>query len=147
MAGAHRPAVRSALLAHPDGPRVALGADLSRAHALGMFVERTTQVLHEAGFGLVDASRAAGSFIWFVVGRTVEEQALPDLDDPAVHHVTGLFPTLGRAMAERRAAGDSQDDAFGFSVDIMITGLRTLRPRAPAPPDGAQDADRGPAPG
>jgi Tetracyclin repressor-like, C-terminal domain len=40
-------------------------------------VERTIEVLHQAGFGLADASRAAASFIWFVVGRTVEEQTLP----------------------------------------------------------------------
>jgi TetR/AcrR family tetracycline transcriptional repressor len=59
-----------------DGARLTLGADLSRATALFRFVERTIEVLHHAGFGLADASRAAASFIWFVVGRTVEEQAL-----------------------------------------------------------------------
>ncbi len=123
--------LRSALLLHPDGPRVALGADLSRAVALGMFVENTTRVLHEAGFGLRDASRAAGSFIWFVVGRTVEEQSLPLLGPAELDHARSLFPTLGMAMIERQVIGDSQEAAFRFSVDIMVTGLRALHTELP----------------
>lgn len=73
-------ALRRELLAHPDGARVALGADLRRATALGAVFERTIVVLSDAGFDLPSASRATGSFIAFVLGRIVEEQSLPDLD-------------------------------------------------------------------
>ncbi|GAA4638013.1 hypothetical protein GCM10023196_094100 [Actinoallomurus vinaceus] len=116
---------------------VALGANLIRAVALGMFVERTTEVLHAAGFTLRDASRAAGSFTWFVVGRTVEEQALPELDAADAEQARRLFPTVARAMAERQATGDTQEEAFRFSVQIMIAGMGALqRQAAGLGPDG-----------
>lgn len=122
--------LRSTLLEHRDGPRVALGANLGRAVALGGFVERTVAVLHEhGGFDLTDASRAGGSFVWFVVGRSVEEQALPDLGPVELDHLRGLFPTLTAAMAERRERGDTQDAAFRYSVDLLITGLRATAER------------------
>jgi TetR/AcrR family transcriptional regulator, tetracycline repressor protein len=134
--------LRSALMAHPDGPRVALGANLGRAVALGMFVERTVEVLHGAGFGLRDASRAGGSFIWFVVGRTVEEQALPDLDEEMLARASARFPVLGRAMSEREATGDTQEAAFRYSVDIMITGLVTLSGRSAGDDQGMRSKPR-----
>src|SRR3954453_36717 len=116
--------LRARLLAHPDGASLALGADLSRATALLRFVERTIEVLHGAGFGLADASRAAAAFIWFVVGRTVEEQALPD--PAAVRRVTEAGPSiLIRAMAERTGP-DDRDVSFRFAVGIMIAGLRSV---------------------
>jgi TetR/AcrR family transcriptional regulator, tetracycline repressor protein len=126
-------AIRAGLLAHRDGGRVALGADLRRARALGTFADRVTEVLHGAGFGLADASRAAGALTHFVVGRVVEEQARPD---PAVEAdllaAGGLpFPTLAAAMRERNAAGATADDDFDYSLAIMITGLRTLHDRRP----------------
>ncbi|GAB3987139.1 TetR/AcrR family transcriptional regulator [Actinoallomurus acanthiterrae] len=119
--------LRSTLLAHTDGARIALGANLIRAVALGMFVERTAQVLHAAGFTLRDASRAAGSFTWFVVGRTVEEQALPELDAADVEQARRLFPTIAHGATERQATDDNQEEAFRFSVQIMIAGLRAIR--------------------
>jgi TetR/AcrR family transcriptional regulator, tetracycline repressor protein len=114
----------------PDGAQLALGADLSRATALLRFVERAIEVLHGAGFGLADASRAAAAFIWLVVGRTVEEQTLPDL--AAIQRLASGPPSiLGQAMAER-SAPDDQDVSFRFAVAIMITGLQSvLRDRPP----------------
>jgi TetR/AcrR family transcriptional regulator, tetracycline repressor protein len=115
--------LRSRLLAHPDGAQLALGANLVRATALRRFVERTVEVLHKAGFGLADASRAAAGFLWFVVGRTVEEQTLPD---PATVPGNGTEPSiLSRAMAERNGA-DDRDVSFHFGVRIMVAGLRAL---------------------
>jgi TetR/AcrR family tetracycline transcriptional repressor len=116
--------LRARLLAHPDGASLALGADLSRAGALLRFVERTIEVLHGAGFGLADASRAAASFVWFVVGRTVEEQALPD--PAAMHRLAEAGPSiLIRAMAERTAP-DDRDASFRFGVRIMVAGLQSV---------------------
>jgi hypothetical protein len=59
----------------------------------------------------------------FVVGRTVEEQTLPDRatilrGDPATS-------ILSRAMAERDAP-DDQDVSFRLGVRIMIAGMRSL---------------------
>ncbi|MGI5226509.1 TetR/AcrR family transcriptional regulator C-terminal domain-containing protein [Actinoallomurus sp. CA-142502] len=116
--------LRSRLLEHPDGARLALGADLTRAGALSRFVERTIEVLHDAGFDLADASRAAATFIWFVVGRTVEEQTLPD--PAAIQRRRDAEPSiLARAMAAR-SAPDDQDVSFRFGVRVMIAGLRAL---------------------
>jgi TetR/AcrR family transcriptional regulator, tetracycline repressor protein len=116
--------LRARLLGHPDGASLALGADLSRATALLRFVERTIEVLHDAGFGLGDASRAAATFIWFVVGRTVEEQTLPD--EAAIRRMAASrSTTLSRAMAERTAP-DDQDVSFRFGVRVMIAGMRVL---------------------
>lgn len=118
--------MRLALIAHRDGARVALGAGLGRAISLGTLVDRTVQVLHAAGFNLTDASRAAATFLWLVVGRTVEEQTLPDLDAATLRHAGRLYPNVARAMSERQANGDTQQAAFGYGIAIMITGLRTM---------------------
>lgn len=114
--------LRKTLLRHPDGPRLALGANLGRAPALGMFVERTIVVLNGAGFTLTEAARAGGSFIWFVVGRTVEEQSMPELTPELLALTHEHFPTLSRAMTERH--GETQDDAFAYSVKVFVDGLR-----------------------
>jgi TetR/AcrR family transcriptional regulator, tetracycline repressor protein len=116
--------LRSQLLAHPDGAQLALGADLTRATALRRFVERTIEVLHDAGFDLADASRGAATFVWFVVGRTVEEQALPDA--AAVGRLAELGPSiLFRAMATR-GGPDDQDVSFRFGVRIVVGGLQAM---------------------
>ncbi|MCF3960358.1 TetR/AcrR family transcriptional regulator C-terminal domain-containing protein [Streptomyces fuscigenes] len=120
--------LRSALLVHRDGARVASGADLTRAVALGAFVERGTDVLHSAGFGLGDASRAAGALVHFVIGRTIEEQSRPDASAEleTIADPDFPFPVLARALRERHAAGDTPDDDFRHGLAIMLTGLRTL---------------------
>ena len=116
--------LRVRLLEHPDGAQLALGADLTRATALRHFVERTVEVLHHAGFGLADASRAAATFIWFVVGRTVEEQTLPDLETLRRRAET-LPSILSQAMAERTAP-DDQEVSFHFGVRILVEGMRAM---------------------
>ncbi|MCZ4125887.1 TetR/AcrR family transcriptional regulator C-terminal domain-containing protein [Streptomyces sp. H39-S7] len=126
--------LRHGLLAHRDGARVALGADVTRALALGAFIERTTEVLHEVGFGLGDASRAAGALVHFVIGRTVEEQSRPA---PAAERAAASseqfpFPTLARALSERHASGSTPEDDFRYSLTIMLTGLRTIHQQSGA---------------
>jgi TetR/AcrR family transcriptional regulator, tetracycline repressor protein len=121
-------ALRARLLAHPDGAQLALGVNLARAPALARIVERTVEVLHGAGFGLADASRAAATFIWFVVGRTVEEQTLPDpatIRQMKLQRGNAPPSIISRAMAER-AGPDDQDVSFRFGVRILIAGMRAL---------------------
>lgn len=139
--------LRRGLLAHRDGARVASGADVTRALALGTFVERTTEVLHDVGFGLGDASRAAGALVHFVIGRTVEEQSrpAPDAEREAASSDRFPFPTLARALSERHASGSTPEDDFRYSLTIMLTGLRTLHQQLGAgghaePPPTAKEA-------
>ena len=124
-------ALRRGLLAHRDGARVASGADVTRAPALGTFVERITEVLHETGFCLADASRAAGALTHFVIGRAVEEQARPDAkaELALASDEEFPFPTLARALRERHASGDTPDEDFRYSLSLMLTGLRTMYDR------------------
>jgi TetR/AcrR family tetracycline transcriptional repressor len=121
-------ALRRGLLAHRDGARVASGADVTRAVALGTFIERITEALYETGFGLGDASRAAGALVHFVIGRVVEEQARPTSDaELIVASDEGFpFPTLARALRERHASGSTPDEDFRYSLSLMLTGLRTI---------------------
>ncbi|MEU6278262.1 TetR/AcrR family transcriptional regulator C-terminal domain-containing protein [Streptomyces populi] len=120
--------LRDTLLVHRDGARVASGADVTRALALGTFIERITQVLHDVGFTLADASRAAGALVHFVVGRTVEEQSRPspEAERAAAADDTFPFPTLARALRERHASGSTPDDDFRYSLALMLTGLRAV---------------------
>ncbi|QMU79195.1 TetR family transcriptional regulator [Streptacidiphilus sp. PB12-B1b] len=129
--------LRRELLAHTDGARLALGADLRRAGSLGACFERTVVVLHQAGFGLVHASRAAGAFIALVLGRTAEEQSGPG---PAgeggatrLAHHPGASRAAARAAAGRRAAGESPEEALCHGVTAMVEALRAAdRERVPA---------------
>lgn len=134
--------LRRALLAHRDGASVASGADLRRAHALGLHAERITQVLHEAGFSLADASRAAGASIHFLVGRVVEEQTRPDPEaERAVLDAADFpFPFMARSMHERHASAASPDDDFGYALSIVVAGLRTLHTDARGTSDTTDSA-------
>jgi TetR/AcrR family tetracycline transcriptional repressor len=127
-------ALRRALLAHRDGARVASGAGLVGAAGLGQFVERTTAALHAAGFPAPQAVRAAGALMAFVIGRTVEEQTLPADEAGAVALLATRMPTVARALRESAARGDTQDDAFTYSLTIFLTGLRTLHDKLPENP-------------
>jgi TetR/AcrR family tetracycline transcriptional repressor len=122
-------ALRRALLAHRDGGRVASGANPTRAVALGIFIERTTAALHEVGFSLADASRAAGTLVHFVIGRVVEEQSRPTPEGElaTVNAEDFPFPTLAQALRERHATTATPDDDFCYSLSIMLAGLRALR--------------------
>jgi TetR/AcrR family tetracycline transcriptional repressor len=121
-------ALHTALLSHRDGPRIALGADLTVARALGEFAERTVDVLHRAGFPLADATRAAGVLVHFVLGRAVEDQTWPGSSDEAAVISTIPFPLMARGLRERHAAGATVSDNFRYALDILLAGLNTKRP-------------------
>ncbi|WP_279582239.1 TetR/AcrR family transcriptional regulator C-terminal domain-containing protein [Fodinicola feengrottensis] len=104
---------------------MAAGADLSRAAALATWLDQTVTVLTDAGFDLHDAVLSAGSLMSFVIGRTAEEQSLPDgktlrdLQD----RVRLKAVARGLATTDRRQSADARARQ---AVGIFITGLRTI---------------------
>lgn len=118
-------ALHTALLGHRDGPSIAIGADLSVARSLGEFAERAVEVLHRAGFPLADATRAAGVFVHFVLGRAVEDQTRPDesMEIP--------FPLMAQGLRARQAAGATPADDFRYALGVVLAGLNATRPTAP----------------
>jgi TetR/AcrR family tetracycline transcriptional repressor len=121
-------ALHEALLGHRDGARVAIGADLRTARALGDFAERTVEILHEAGFPIADATRAAGILVHFVLGRAVEDQTRPAAADEASMISTIPFPLMARGMRERHASGATVADDFRYALGILLAGLNAARP-------------------
>jgi TetR/AcrR family transcriptional regulator, tetracycline repressor protein len=121
-------ALHNALLGHRDGARVAIGADLTLARALGEFAERTVEVLHDAGFPLADATRAAGVLVHFVLGRAVEDQARPGPSEEAAAIEAIPFPLMARGMRERHAGGATVAGDFRYALGIVLAGLRATRP-------------------
>ena len=122
-------ALHKALLAHRDGARVALGADLTTARALGDLAERAVGVLHDAGFPLGEATRAAGVLVHFVLGRAVEDQTrLPPSEEAAVIASPSFpFPLMARGLRER--AGSTVDDDFRYALGVLLAGLDASVPR------------------
>ncbi|WP_410630366.1 TetR/AcrR family transcriptional regulator C-terminal domain-containing protein [Amycolatopsis sp. cmx-4-83] len=116
-------ALHTALLAHRDGARVALGADLRAARALGELAERATGVLHDAGFPLGEATRASGVLVHFVLGRAVEDQTrLPPAEEAAVIASAAFpFPLMARGLRER--AGSTVEDDFRYALGVLLAGL------------------------
>ncbi|MEV4142933.1 TetR/AcrR family transcriptional regulator C-terminal domain-containing protein [Amycolatopsis sp. NPDC049691] len=116
-------ALHTALLAHRDGARVALGADLTVARALGEFAERAVGVLHEAGFPIGEATRAAGVLVHFVLGRAVEDQTRPAPSEEAAVIESDAFPFPLMARGLRERAGSTTDDDFRYALGVLLAGL------------------------
>ncbi|MCX4746172.1 TetR family transcriptional regulator [Kitasatospora sp. NBC_01287] len=118
--------VRDTLFAHRDGAQVALGAGLGRATSLGLVIERSVEVLHGAGFDLAEASRIAGAFNAFLLGRAAEEQAMPKLGTVDLDAFATAYPLLAAGLAQRAADGDTPEVAFRYAVGIMVAGIKAL---------------------
>ncbi|MEV6873904.1 TetR/AcrR family transcriptional regulator C-terminal domain-containing protein [Amycolatopsis sp. NPDC051128] len=122
-------ALHTALLAHRDGARVALGANLVTARALGEFAERAVGVLHDAGFPLGEATRAAGVLVHFVLGRAVEDQTRPSPGEEAaaIDAESFPFPLMARGLRER--AGSTVEDDFRYALGVLLAGLEAVSPK------------------
>ncbi|SIR93550.1 transcriptional regulator, TetR family [Williamsia sterculiae] len=128
LMGAAR-AMRAALRAHRGGPAIAVGAGLDRAVNLGVFIERTVAVLHDQlSIDLGAATRLAGGFNAFVLGRIAEESAVPTLDEATVTALRGRFPLLAEGLSMRAAQGYAVggDEDFDLLVRIWIEGIRAV---------------------
>lgn len=114
-------ALHAALLSHRDGARIALGADLRTARSLGEFAERAVDILHRAGFPLADATRCAGVYVHFILGRAVEDQTWPDDLEATIESIP--FPLMAAGLRERQATGSTVEDDFGYALGILLAGL------------------------
>ena len=123
-------ALHAALLAHRDGARVALGADFTTARALGEFAERAVEVLHEAGFPIGEATRAAGVLVHFVLGRAVEDQTRPAPDEEAAAIAAESFPFPLMARGLRERAGSTVEDDFRYALGVLLAGLEAVSAQA-----------------
>ncbi|MEV6624219.1 TetR/AcrR family transcriptional regulator C-terminal domain-containing protein, partial [Amycolatopsis sp. NPDC051114] len=86
-------------------------------------------VLHDAGFPLGEATRAAGVLVHFVLGRAVEDQTRPAPAAEAAMIATESFPfpLLARGLRER--AGSTVDDDFRYALGVLLAGLEASVPR------------------
>ncbi|GLY35989.1 putative transcriptional regulator, TetR family [Amycolatopsis sp. NBRC 101858] len=123
-------ALHEALLAHRDGARVALGADLTTARALGDLAERAVGVLHDAGFPLGEATRAAGVLVHFVLGRAVEDQTRPSPAEEAEVIASSSFPFPLMARGLRERAGSTVEDDFRYALGVLLAGLAAVSAQA-----------------
>jgi TetR/AcrR family tetracycline transcriptional repressor len=121
-------ALHAALLAHRDGARVALGADLTTARALGEFAERAVEVLHDAGFPIGEATRAAGVLVHFVLGRAVEDQTRPGPAEEAAAIAAESFPFPLMARGLRERAGSTVEGDFRYALGVLLAGLEAVNP-------------------
>lgn len=142
--------VRAALVAHRDGGRVVAGASFFRARSLARLVIVASDVLRDAGFGLLESSLSAATVIDYVWGFVIEEQEgtgpeKPDAEFAAklksqsgefFGEVFGVDPRLahlsGQMIEERKKYSD--DDLFEWGLQTILDGLSLAKKtrRAPA---------------
>jgi len=124
--------LRRALLAHRDGARVFAGATLPSMPTFLWVMDLTIGVLRRAGFSWNEALRALAVVYVYVVGATIEEQAMPP---------PGAVETLGGTLPDRErypslAAGFAHFDRdpgalFEHGLRLLLLGLRADRREAP----------------
>ena len=83
-------------------------------------------MLHDAGFPIGEATRAAGVLVHFVLGRAVEDQTrfAPADEAAAVADEAFPFPLMAQGLRER--AGSTVEDDFRYAFGIMLAGLRAV---------------------
>ncbi|SHE76369.1 TetR/AcrR family transcriptional regulator C-terminal domain-containing protein [Streptoalloteichus hindustanus] len=124
--------LRRVLLSHRDGARMCAGTYL-REETLFTSTEMMLRALTEAGFSLRDATRDAATVYAYVVGFTIEEQAVTPA--PGEHNEQ-YSPDLLRTQFDRQrhpllfqsvedAFGtDTADDRFEHGLNLILSGMR-----------------------
>jgi TetR/AcrR family transcriptional regulator, tetracycline repressor protein len=121
--------LRRALLSRRDGARVFAGTTLPSELTFLWMLDMVVSVLHAAGFAWVEALRAAMTVYVYVVGSTIEEQAMPPAE--ALEQVEGEFPdrdhypSLAAAFEEFEFDADS---GFEHGLGLILAGLRSSLP-------------------
>jgi TetR/AcrR family transcriptional regulator, tetracycline repressor protein len=125
---------RTARLAAPghalprDGPRVFAGTTLPAERTFLRMLDLVVSVLRTAGFPAADALRAATTVHVYVVGSSIEEQALPPpegFESPEKSFPSGTeYPALAAAFAEFDL---DPDRTFEHGLGLILAGLRASR--------------------
>ncbi len=126
--------LRRALLARRDGARVFAGAPLPSLPTFLGVMDLTLGVLRRAGFSWNEALRALAVVHVYVVGATIEEQALPP--PGTVEALRETFPDRDRypSLAAGLAHFDQDPGSvFEHGLQLLLTGLRADRPGSRPP--------------
>jgi TetR/AcrR family tetracycline transcriptional repressor len=116
--------LRRALFSHRDGARVFAGTTLPSELTFLWMLDMVVSVLHAAGFAWVGALRAAMTVYVYVVGSTIEEQAMPPAE--AHEQLQGEFPDPERHPSLAAAFEEFEFDAdsgFEHGLGLILAGL------------------------
>ncbi|WP_328332190.1 TetR/AcrR family transcriptional regulator C-terminal domain-containing protein [Streptomyces sp. NBC_00455] len=110
---------RRALLAHRDGARIVAGTYAAEPATL-RFADLMTEALLAGGLAEREAVWTGWSLVYFALGLTQEEQALPDARGPAFARRldTGEYPSLSRAAAYFEDT--SFDERFDYGLSRIL---------------------------
>lgn len=120
---AHR--LRRALLSRRDGARLFSGAFFPLPNALA-YGEAVIATLREGGLSHRDATWAADTLTYYVVGHTIEEQLAASLPEGAARLTEAVdpqrHPHLYAALAHIPAPHD--EEHFDYGLRLVIAGIR-----------------------
>jgi len=119
--------LRLAMLSRRDGARVFAGTTLPADRTFLRMLDLVVSVLRTAGFPAADALRAATTVHVYVVGSSIEEQALPPegFESPEKGFPSGTeYPALAAAFAEFDL---DPDRTFEHGLGLILAGLRASR--------------------
>ncbi|WP_437298371.1 TetR/AcrR family transcriptional regulator C-terminal domain-containing protein [Sorangium sp. So ce426] len=148
--------LRRALLAHRDGARVFAGTYVAQDNTLRVS-EVLLGALSDAGLSPRAAAWGCWSIVYYVIGFTLEEQALvirpgadPGKADPALFREAverGAYPHLAAALPHLLST--DTDARFRYGLALILKGLEAElegapRPREPRSPPHAGAKKRAP---
>lgn len=132
--------LRAALLARRDGARVFGGTYVAQPNTL-QISERLLAALREAGLPLRAVAWGAWTITYYVIGFTLEEQALvvragadPGKADPALFRGAverGAYPHLAAALPHLLST--DTDARFRYGLELLLKGLEAELEGAPRP--------------
>lgn len=118
--------VRGALLARRDGARVVAGTYVAAPNTMGVGA-RAIEVLCDAGFPPDKAGWLTFACFYYVLGHTIEEQALaelgPDVDWNSRLAAAEQKPAEPVASAMRALAKADPAERFAYGLDVFLAGV------------------------
>lgn len=128
--------LRAMLLSHRDGAKMFSGTYLTDDSVYAS-MERAIRTFTQAGFEARDAVRGLNTIYCFVVGFTIEEQAVyptPGARDGQYDPAARARRLEGADLPLVRETGDDVldnfEDRFEFGLQVIIRGLQPLLGRA-----------------
>ncbi|WP_437578828.1 TetR/AcrR family transcriptional regulator C-terminal domain-containing protein [Sorangium sp. So ce887] len=144
--------LRGALLAHRDGARVFAGTYVAHDNTLRVS-DTLVGALRDGGLSPRSAAWGCWSIVYYVIGFTLEEQALmvrpgtdPEKADPARFRETverGAYPHLAAALPH--LVSTDHEARFRYGLQLLLKGLKAElegTPRAEAPTSATRAGDK-----